>query len=150
MDRRGSLCELLVSAFVRAGWTAFPALTDCPRGVVFVVCSSNSCVYTHLIGSRFWFSLELVYGQSMWVGQTVRVGEVEVLGSGGFFRWSKLECRTVCDPDGQLVSPVQVVRDTPILTLRGLSLVVLFANLDDMWCSLLTAINTTFTPPTPA
>jgi hypothetical protein len=47
----------------------------------------------------------------MWLGRTVRVGEVEVLGSGGFFGRSELESRTVRDPDGQYVIPVRTVRE---------------------------------------
>jgi hypothetical protein len=45
----------------------------------------------------------------MWLGRTVRVGEVEVLGSGGFFGRSELESRTVRDPDGQYVIPVGTI-----------------------------------------
>jgi hypothetical protein len=47
----------------------------------------------------------------MWLGRTVRVGEVEVLGSVGFFGRSELESRTVRDPDGQYVIPVRTVHE---------------------------------------
>jgi hypothetical protein len=43
------------------------------------------------------------------LGQTVCMGELEVLVSGGFFRRSELECWIVRNPNGQSVNPARTV-----------------------------------------